>query len=143
MNGEDGRRVRVRTSRPQHFSFTVEMSQNRWRLMLTEISCQMRSGMSRRIRLLRQLEETTASKRASLNSVQIVAMTSGLIFQPSLARPSPSGVYFCFHGSSHEEADLNFPVDNMDFRFVSAHLFEAFVEQSMGLCQGLPFRAHF
>ena len=72
------------------------MSKDRWRLMLTEISCQTsiwQSGKSRKIRLLRQLEFTTGLKRASPNSVQIVAVTSGLIFQPSPARPSPSEAY--------------------------------------------------
>ena len=33
--------------------------------------------------------------------VLIPAVTSGLIVHPSLARPSPSGVYFCSHGASH------------------------------------------
>ena len=114
-------------------------------IMFTGISCQIStwgSGMSRKIRLFRQQEFTTASKRASLNSVQIGAITSGLIFHPSPARPSPSGIC-CSHDTSHEETYFNFAVDNIDFRFVSAHLFEAFVEQSMGTCQLLPFRALF
>ena len=136
---------------PTVFSFMVGASKDRWRLMFTEISCKMstwRSGMSRKIRLFRQLEFTTASKIASLNSAQIAAITSGLIFHPSPAkpfpaRPSPSGVYFCSHDTSHEEAYLIFFLNNIDFRFVSAHLFEACVEQSMGLCKGHPLRALF
>ena len=138
LNGENGRRATV-------FIFMVGASKDRWRLMFTEISCQIStwgSGMSRKIRLFRQQEFTTASKRASLNSVQIGAITSGLIFHPSPARPSPSRIC-CSHDTSHEETYFNFAVDNIDFRFVSAHLFEAFVEQSMGLCQLLPFRALF
>ena len=82
---------------PNNFSIGVGASKDVCLLLWTEISFQAtswQSGRSRDTRLIRQLEFTTASKRASLNSVQMPEITSGLIAHPSLARPSPSEVYF-------------------------------------------------
>ena len=113
--------------------------------MFTEMSCQAStwpSRLSREMRLSRQLDLTIASKSASLQSVQIEAITSGLILSPSPARRSPSGVYFCSHCTSHKETDLNFPIYNIHSGLISSQFFETLVKQNMGLCQRLPFRAH-
>ena len=60
--------------------------------ILTEISCEVTSWQSRkglRTRHIRQTDLTTASKRRSMNSVQIPAMTSDFVSHPSPARPFP------------------------------------------------------
>ena len=82
-------------------------------------------------------------KKASLKAVQIESITSNMKLQPSPASPSPSEVYFCSHCTSHKETYLNLPINNINLGFISCHFFEALVKQSMGLCQGLPLRAHF
>ena len=86
------------------------------------------------MRLLRQLDLTNASERASLSSVQMDWIISNLSSQPSPASPF-SRVYFA--------AFAILSINNIYFRFMSSHFFEAFVKQSIGFFQGIPSRAHF
>ena len=106
--------------------------------MFTEFNCQVltwHSGLSRKRRLVRQLDLTIASKRASLKSAQIAAIASGLTFQPSPKTFSFRCV-FCSYCTSHEETHLNFPILD-SFPPTSLRL----VKQRMSLCQGLPVGA--
>ena len=98
-------------------------------IMFTGISCQMSI-----LAIRDESENTTLSSAGIYNSfkeslTELCTNCSDdfrLLLQPLPARPSLSGE-FCSHGSSHEEAYLNFSVDHMDFRFVYAHLLEGFV----------------
>ena len=60
LNGENGIRERVcERAGPHNSSFMAGASKDRWRLMFTEISCQVstwRSGASRKMRIFRQLQ---------------------------------------------------------------------------------------
>ena len=75
--------------KPKSFSLMTSMSADVCLLILTEVSCQATSwqaGRSRDTRPVRQLELTTASKRASLNPIQMPEIIFGLIAHPSPAR---------------------------------------------------------
>ena len=129
---------------PNNFSLMVGASKDRWRLRFTEISCQMstwRSGASRKMRHIRQLELTNKGFKESLTEFCTDSCNNIWLDAPSFSCKTFSfRSVFCSHSTSHKEAYLNCTLDNMDFGHVSSHLFETLVEQSMGLCQRFPFR---
>ena len=139
LNRKDGRRVRGGSN-----NFFLWW---KW-LILIEISCQTSTWRS----WIGSENATLTSvwlwplrrKRGSLNPVQIDWITSNLRFQPSLARPSPSGVFYAASAFATKKLIWYFLVDTVDFGFVSTHiLFESFVKQRMSFCQGLLFGAYF
>ena len=133
---------------PRVFLFVVEMSKDHWRLTPAEICCQVstwRSRLSRKMRLLHQLDLTIGLKKEPhqtlfcterLNNVEFEILTFS-------CKTFSFKSVFCSCCIFHQKKASSELLQNIDFEFISAHLFEAFVKRSMGLCQGLPFRAHF
>ena len=124
----------------------TEMSEDRWRLMFTEISSQVLTWHSGLVGTQTARTSARIDNRFKKGFIELCTDRSknAEFYVPTVSRKTFSfRSVFCSWCTSHKEASLNFTIYNIDLRLISTHCFDPFVKQSMCFCQGLLLWAPF